>query len=217
MRDELQKLPPAEFNELNALVDLLRDPKVINTTIHGDFAATMQACRQLQQAEIRRDLGLQGEAPTDPNAAASNKRELRAKSLTDQKMQELETRLRHYQVDQMMKELHSVGVQFADYKGDAIRKRGPNYVLSDFGGGGANGPQPPLVEKMVEAIMNEIGITFNTNTPGGTQAGLRAGSSGWSAPMNRYTDDDVRAAREEPDEFELWSDKLKNINLVKGR
>ena len=217
VRDELQKLPPAEFNELNALVDLLRDPKVINTTIHGDFAATMQACRQLQQAEIRRDLGLQGETPADPNAAASNKRELRAKSLTDQKMQELETRLRHYQIDQMMKDLRSAGVQFADYKGDAIRKRGPNYVLSDFGGGGANGPQPPLVEKMVEAIMNEIGITFNTNTPGGTQSGLRAGSSGWSAPMNRYTDDDVRAAREEPDEFELWSDKLKNINLVKGR
>lgn len=211
IRDDLQKLPDAEFRELNELVDLLRDDSVIHITLQGDFSATMQAVKQLQMKEIRRDLNLQGDAPSDPNIVQGNKRELRAKTLTDQKMAELEARLRHYQIDLMMKDLHSVGVSFADYKGDAIRKRGPNYVLSDFGGGEASGTPAPLLEQLVDEIINEIGITFNTNTPGGTQTGLRAGSSGWSAPMNMYTDDDVEAARENPDEFEVWSDKLARL------
>jgi hypothetical protein len=215
IRENLQSLAGSEKSELDDLVDLLRDGKVFDTTVKGDFDKTMDAVRRLMIQEIRRELSLPQEPPPDPEAVQGNKRELRAAGLIDQKMMELEGRLRHYQVDKMMEELNGLSIQFGDYKGDNIMKRGSDYVVSDVGGGSTGG-EPPLLERIVEAIVNEIGVTFNTNAPGGTQAGVRAGSSGWSSPHTMYGQEDIEAARSGTFN-DVWSDSLAGVGVRMGK
>jgi cytidyltransferase-like protein len=213
IREKLQPLPPQEKAELDDLVDLLRDEQVSGVTPQIlDFNTVVQKMRELMTREIRRDLDLPPEAPENP----TNKREQRAKTLVDNKMNELVERLKHYQIDQMMQELKSLNIMFADYKGDNVMKRGGQYVLSDPGGK-TNSAEPPVLEKIMETIISEIGITMTPGTgPGSTQAGLRAGSSGWSSPQDMYNADDVRASREDDEEFELWSNKLKGVDVAKA-
>lgn len=202
IREKLHPLSPAEKTEVDDLVDDLRSSEVTGGAPHiVDYDTVMKKIRD----ELSRDL---------VSAGAKNRE--RIQRMIDQKIDYIERGLKKYQIDQMMAELKQANIMFADYKGDNIMKRGGEYVLSDPGGR-TNGGEPPVLEKIMETIISEIGITMTPGSgPGGTQAGLRAGSSGWSSPQNMFTDEDVAAYQEAPEEFELWSDKLKGVDTAKA-
>lgn len=232
--EKLEPLSSAEAREFDAAADWFLVEDVAKDTFPtGDWNRVMEALRSSIEKRLSQKYGISPETPGQTVGTAPAKRQApvgtaparRPKSTVppadrksdsmkreaDEAFQTTAATMKKFQMDKMLQELKANGITFYDFHSGNMMKRGGQYVVTDLGRSNSRGTEPPVMEAIVEAILQEIGITFNTNSPGGTQAGLRAGSSGWSSPQEMYNDDDVRLAREEPDEFAMWSDQLKGF------
>jgi uncharacterized protein YqgV (UPF0045/DUF77 family) len=110
-----------------------------------------------------------------------------------------------FKVPEMMKELHSLGIKFADYHGGNMMKRGAEFVINDLGRSESPSKiEPPklgeIVNKVVESLLREFAMS-NAGT------GMAAGSSAWSSHKNPV----------DPNSKELWQNQLDDLQLKQGQ
>lgn len=98
--------------------------------------------------------------------------------------------LKELKVDQMMKELRQVGIEFADYHEGNIMKRQGDFVINDLGLSKSNGAAPPILEKIMSTLMNDIAFGF-----GSSQIGAQG--SQWSNGGNMFTDQETDPEKKE--------------------
>lgn len=117
-----------------------------------------------------------------------------------------------FQVPLVLRDLKTCNVKFYDFHSGNMMKRGTNYVITDLGRSESGGARPPVLEKIVEQIINEIGVTADMTGQGQHAAGMRAGSSGWSSAHSMYDEDDVRKIRSGEERPDIWTNYLLPMN-----
>jgi cytidyltransferase-like protein len=70
----------------------------------------------------------------------------------------------------MLKELHSLGIEFLDFHGENLMKRGSEYVIIDLGMSRSPGSEPPMIESIIKEIILEakadtVGVTIGRFQP----------------------------------------------------
>ncbi|MHB8407977.1 MAG: 2'-5' RNA ligase family protein [Acidiferrobacterales bacterium] len=135
--------------------------------------------------------------------------------------------LEKFKLKEMMTELRSNRVEFTDYHGGNVMKRGGNYVINDLGRSGAerSGAIPvleKLVRSVVQALLEEPSATGGSMWGGagsaGAGAGVKAQSSSWSSPSGLASRKDPNDPEEDDDHDEgLWQLTLmrKDNNMQK--
>lgn len=97
--------------------------------------------------------------------------------------------MKKYNLDKIIPELRSVGIQFADFHSGNMMKRGSVYVINDLGHSRGADKEPVTLEGIIEHVMTELaggGAMFTG--PGSADTTLRRGSSAWSSHMSKITD-----------------------------
>ena len=119
--------------------------------------------------------------------------------------------LRHYEIDKIIPQLRKLGIGFADFHSGNMMKRGTQYVINDLGRSRSGGAEPPVLERIVRLVLKELDSPTpgNFSGLGGTQTGLRGGSSAWSAPIDCNDEDE----EEEP----LWQNQLRGLQQIDRR
>jgi cytidyltransferase-like protein len=212
-----EKLVPLDENEQREFNDFainyLRSNEVVNTTATKPFKDVWEKVREVVINDVIRDLGLSREIdvskqPGHDMAPGVVKRVNRAQGLIVKTLEELKEIVQKYQIDKMVDELREMNIQFADFHGGNVMKRGQNYVINDLGKSKSPGVEPPQIEMIVREFVELLGERPVGGVGGGygdAQAGVKAGSSGWSSSRN-MTDKD------EPEDM-TWQEMIPDPNL----
>jgi hypothetical protein len=198
----LTKLSESETKEFDKICDYILEESVMETFPAADLNKTMDAVKKLVEHDITHGTvvgsatSVKATAPQKKavNTGTPEARQVYSQQEVDRICNMVEMGLKKFQFEEILKDLKSADVQFYDFHPGNLMKRGSTYVITDLGRADSRGAEPPIMEKIVETIIKEIGVTFTTSGPGGTQTGTRAGSSGWSSPQNMYTKDPAAAA-----------------------
>ncbi len=129
----------------------------------------------------------------------------------DQDFARTEKLLKHYEIDKIIPQLRKLGIGFADFHSGNMMKRGTQYVINDLGRSRSGGTEPPMLERVVSLVLKELDSPTpgNFSGLGGSQTGLRGGSSSWSAPIDCNDEDE----EEEP----LWQNQLRALQPIDRR
>jgi cytidyltransferase-like protein len=212
-----EKLVPLDENEQREFNDFainyLRSNEVVNTTATKPFKDVWEKVREVVINDVMRDLGLSREIdvskqPGHDMAPGVVKRVNRAQGLIVKTLEELKEIVQKYQIDKMVDELREMNIQFADFHGGNVMKRGQNYVINDLGKSKSPGVEPPQIEMIVREFVELLGERPVGGVGGGygdAQVGVKAGSSGWSSSRN-MTDKD------EPEDM-TWQEMIPDPNL----
>lgn len=148
--EKLQELPEAEAQEFNDLCaelfsvdhsvnDRLRGP--IMSLATGKLDEMIDKMYRIWSEEIRTELEYKVGSPIN------NKKEQKMVELLKKKHDWFMTTLKKFQLEEMVKDLLSVKIKFADYKAENIGKRGQEYVVFDIGVSQVEGTAvPPVME-----------------------------------------------------------------------
>lgn len=205
----LSEQEQTEFNEFARLY--LRKDEIVRFTATRPFKEIWEKIREMVIDDISGEMGvpkdsLVGDGQT--NTPGATKVAARAQKKIVDKLTALRAVVKKYQIDQMVDELRALNVQFADFHGGNVMKRGQNYVINDLGKSKSPGVEPPQIEMIVREVVDSLvehpggGVGGGL---GGAHVGVKAGSSGWSSARN-MTD------RDDPDDMP-WQEMIPDPNL----
>jgi len=166
IEEKLQKISPEEEKQIWRIKNFLRDPELIKSAATLTWPAFASRLKEKLRRQVAADM-------EGSNPAFISKR-------VDKIYSEIEAQLRKFNVDRMIDELRSMGVQFADYHEGNIMKRGGHFVITDLGKAVAFGGNPPVLERSARPAFNEASTGFSPTDLGGQHVGAKAGSSAWS-------------------------------------
>lgn len=173
-KDVLRLFPTADFDAIMAKVkDVCAKANGTSADVHTQTTRPTEPVRTTEPMRT---------APAKKNTISVAAQGERRGSEVDRQIAQVEQIFRKFNVPEMLKELKTAGVKFYDFHSGNIMKRGNDYVVLDLGRSDArNNVAIPKLESIIEMIVSEISTTL-ANAPSFTQAGARAGSSGWSLP-----------------------------------
>lgn len=174
--EELAPLPHDEIREVDELTDELEaqlgEQAFLNLLWEGDWDALLETLRASLEADTGKEAGL---PQTDPRVSRKSEKRLRRYVSFFEK----------YQIPEMMRELHGLGVKFADYHGGNLMKRGPTYVINDLGRSESpSKKRPPTLDNVVAEVVGKL-VEQPFDGIGNSMTGVRAGSSAVSTFKNR--------------------------------
>ena len=212
VEETLSPLSPEEVNEFDS-IDKYLTKDVMRLFPDADFPAIIDKISE----EVSRRLTTVSATDTSATAApalrtAPAKKVAREPSVQAKKQTvgaeqvtretaRVEQVLRRFQLDKMLQELRGADVKFYDFHSGNIMKRGSTYVVIDLGRSDSGGAQPPVIERVVEMVLAEIGVTMASG-PGSSQTGLRGGTSGWAAGVILTPSGSVPSDEEDDGELE---------------
>ncbi len=155
VQEKLKDLSPEEMREFDILADWLRHDDVIDKTATGNWPDVEAAVRTLIVNDIRGDLGLPPEPPA--STGVKGKMEHRAQQLIDAKFVQFQNLASKFSIDTIIPELRALRIEFADFHGKNMMKRGSDFVINDLGQSNSpGGPTPPVLENLVESLIGSL-------------------------------------------------------------
>jgi hypothetical protein len=142
--DKVEILSEDEQDEFNRFFSMVRESpdadKLLSMLAAGRMDDFFDAFRQAQVEELMGD----AMGGTDPDTPAGRKLRARVNANVETRARGLWDVMRKFKIGEMVEELASNGILYADYKGDNLGKRGQDYVLLDVGGRSDGGRPPKL-------------------------------------------------------------------------
>lgn len=80
----------------------------------------------------------------------------RTQQLANEEYKKFIALFKKYQLPAIMQDLKSARIEFVDYHGGNLMRRGEDYVLMDLGRSKSAGQEPGMLETIVRRVMNEI-------------------------------------------------------------
>ncbi len=196
--EHLTPLSSAEEKELDSAIDELQaqmgKKEYLDAIWTGDFNILLSTMKNVFEADIAKESGGKLLSP-------------RAQNVLALRINKYKTVFEKYKINEMMKELKSLRIKFADYHAGNVMKRGSEYVINDLGRSETpSKTQPPQLESVSEVVSSFLITTLAESGfagPGNTAVGMKAGSSAWSAAKNRV----------DPNSKELWQNSLIDLQL----
>lgn len=188
IQEKLEPLSQQEHDEFNILKDAWWDDRVIDTFATKSFNEIVVKMRRVWFEELLRDLGHPiPESMSDKELegflgkiSAKNARFAKAIANAHKHINENEKLMIKYQVDKIVSELRTNGIEFADLKSENLMKKGQNYVVVDLGmSNGTNAIEPPVLEQMIIKAVIEAGVPASPTSFASPSA--RVQSSPWSS------------------------------------
>jgi cytidyltransferase-like protein len=137
-----------------------------------------------------------GTAPARKRANKTSDQQKLSGDVTRQ-FQQVETTLRKFQMDRIIPELRQLGIKFLDFHGENMMKRGSDYVINDLGLSESRGKEPPLLEILRRALLENPISTLGGASP--------TNGSAWSRPWGHLHDPD------DEDDDGWWQRDLKRL------
>ena len=176
--DKVDVLTEDEMNRFNEAFQYVRDSS------DSDKLMSLLASNKLKEFfdALREDL--QKEELENMRGGSLTKRQRALAELPDKierRVRMIWDRLREFKVTDMVEELSSNGVLYADYKGDNLGRRGGEYVLLDVGGK-SDGPAPPQLESTKARRPTEVKQELFSPTGQATMVNpaMRSQNTAWS-------------------------------------
>lgn len=222
IQEKLTPLSVIEKNEFSKVSDIILHNDVVGTLYKGNYEDVLNAAQEYIEQKYHinaayaadaEDIAGDTDTADNTNTAVTAqirkrdpKQDAKRADIVKSEMEELRNGMRKFNIDLMIADLRSLGINFADFHGDNVMKRGSTYVINDIGRSRSKGAEPPIFERIISKIVEAISSTGGTmyGTPGSHQVGARSGSSGWSAPSHNMTDDDDEGQG-------YWQKNLKNL------
>lgn len=199
--DKVDVLTEDEMNRFNEAFQYVRDAadsdRLLSLLASNRMEEFFDALREdLQSEELQNMQGTSLAKRQRALAELPKKIEGRVRMIWD--------RLREFKVTDMVEELSSNGVLYADYKGDNLGRRNGEYVLLDVGGK-SDGPAPPQLESVNESVAPGTMRVYRATTRHPDDLSItHAGGSDYGPGLYFATDpEDTRPYGPVPREWEV--------------
>lgn len=189
--EKLTPLTDAEQKEFDSIIDELQaqmgKQRCIDAMWTGDWDHLVDEMKKAFTDDIQKEGGI---GPDHP----------RFQRVLNQRIEKYTGAFKKFGIPEMMTDLKSIGVKFADYHGGNLMKRSGKFVINDLGrsDSGATGTPLRALENVIRSVIDEFAAFTG---PGTTGIGLKAGSSAVSTFKNRV----------DANSKELWQNQLSRI------
>lgn len=177
VEEKLTPLSPAEHRELNEAVSGLDREVKFFSRVRGlrpwkEIVGTMRDLAAAPpQRDVQPDSGDEGGSKSTviqraPSAAAASKE--RGRNVRVEDVERYLATLDKFNIGDMHDELVNYGIEFSDFYGGNVMKRGSNYVINDLGRSGGSGQnEPPRnlehvmreeIRRLVEEVDQEVAV-----------------------------------------------------------
>ena len=124
--------------------------ELIDVVATANWDGIVQAYREFQQGEVRKDLGYPEGSPPSP----MKEKKLQATVARD--VARFNQVMSKFSMPEIVNDLRLAGIQFADFHGGNLMKRDGKFVINDLGGAKSAGGEPPILETLIRELTDEL-------------------------------------------------------------